>query len=203
MSEATTLSLASALLTTIGGAFFFRERVRVTTAVALFLGFAGVYLILEPAFRTLSWQVFLPLLSATCFSASTLTVKRMSVTASMPVCLVYILAGMSVLSLPFAWYQWTPIAAHEWVWICLLAVLYIVINWSIIKAYSYASAGFLAPFKFIRFPLLVTLNYLFFPDIIAIHVLYGGVLIISGCLLIHSARFDPSYLLQMRLKAQN
>ncbi len=202
LADASTLSLTSALLTTLGAALFFKEKIRLTTVAALFLGGVGVFMIMKPSMAVFSWVSMLPLMSALCYSASSLFVKKISISDSTVVSIIYLMGGMAVLSAPFAIYFWVPITWYDAGVIALIASLYCVIQWSLICAYTYASAGFLAPFKFARFPLACVIGFVWFGEIPQGYVIWGGLLFFAGCSLIQYTRHDASHLLKTRLMSK-
>lgn len=200
LADVTTLSLTSAILTTLGAAIFFKERLRPATIAALVLGGVGVCIVLKPSVTIFSWDALLPLMSAVCYSISSLFVKKVSLVDSTEVSLMYLLGGMAALSAPFACYSWTPLSAYDWMIVVGIAIIYCVVQWLLIYAYAHASAAFLAPFKFARFPLGCLFGVIWFGEIPSWYVIGGGGLIFASCSLIQYTRHDPSYLLQMQKK---
>lgn len=198
LADVTTLSLTSAILTTLGAALFFKEKLRPSTIAALALGCVGVCIVLKPSVTVFSWNALLPLMSAVCFSASSLFVKKISLVDSTEVSLTYLLGCMAILSAPFAYFSWTPLNSYDWAIIIGIGAIYCIVQWLLIYAYAHASAAFLAPFKFARFPLGCVFGIIWFSEIPSWYVVIGGILIFAACTLIQYTRYDPSYLLQMR-----
>jgi drug/metabolite transporter (DMT)-like permease len=198
LADASTLSLTSALLTTLGAALFFKERIRFATCAALTLGGLGVCIVMKPSIAIFSWNATLPLMSAVCYTASSLFVKKISIKDSTMVSVIYLLGGMAVLSAPFAFLNWVSLSVWDLTIIFAIACLYCGVQWSLIYAYAHASAGFLAPFKFARFPLACVIGFVWFGEVPSAYVIAGGVLIFAGCTLIQYTRHDASYLLQLR-----
>ena len=200
LADVTTLSLTSAILTTLGAALFFKEALRPSTIGALLLGGVGVCVVLKPSMTVFSGDALLPLMSAVCYTASSLFVKKVSLIDSTEVSLTYLLGGMTLLSAPFAYFTWVPINAWDCVAIAVIACLYCVIQWLLIYSYAHANAAFLAPFKFARFPLACVFGFIWFGEIPSWYVIGGGVLIFASCSVIQYTRHDPSYLLRMQSK---
>ena len=200
LADVTTLSLTSAILTSLGAAVFFKEALRPATIAALFLGCVGVCILLKPSMTIFSWNALLPLMSAFCYSASSLFVKKVSLVDSTEVSLTYLLGGMTLLSAPFAYFSWVSISAWDWAAIAVIACLYCIVQWLLIYAYAYASAAFLAPFKFARFPLACVYGIIWFGEVPSWYVIGGGALIFASCSVIQYTRHDPSYLLMTRGK---
>ncbi|MES2252717.1 MAG: DMT family transporter [Pseudomonadota bacterium] len=198
LADVTTLSLTSAILTTLGAALFFKETLRPSTVAALLLGGVGVCVVLKPSMMVFSWGSLLPLLSAVCYTASSLFVKKVSLIDSTEVSLTYLLGGMMLLSAPFACFSWVSMSARDCSVIAVIACLYCIVQWLLIYSYAHASAAFLAPFKFARFPFACIFGLVYFGESPSWYVVSGGVLIFASCSVIQYTRHDPSYLLRMR-----
>lgn len=203
LADVTTLSLTSAILTTLGATLFFKETLRPSTIGALLLGGIGVCVVLKPTISIFSWNALLPLMSAFCYSASSLFVKKVSLIDSTEVSLIYLLGGMTFLSAPFAYLSWAPLNVRDWGIIAAISCFYFVVQWLLIYAYAHANAAFLAPFKFARFPLACAFGIIWFSEIPSWYVIGGGMLIFASCSVIQYTRHDPSYLLRMREKHRN
>lgn len=193
ISDATTLSLTSALLTTVGAAYFFHEIFNKRIFTALIIGFVGVVLSLTPTFNMFSIKALLPLGSAILFSASSLIVKKISIEDRLSVSLLYLLLGMSIYSAPLAISSWISLSIREWTCISFMACIYICIQWSLIHAYTYATASFLAPFKFARYPIGLLIGVLYFKESLSVYSIIGGSCIIISCFLIQHIRNEPSF----------
>lgn len=176
------LSLTSALLTSLGAMVFFHERVRWQVWGCILMGFGGVLVVLQPSSDFFSLYALLPLLSATAWSGSSLIIKVLCVNNKSETILLYLLFFMTILSMPFAIYQWQPITALQALKMVGIGVLYTLTQLMLIEAYTHAQAAFIAPFKYTRFPLNIGAEILFFSRWPKGNELWGGVLIAASSL---------------------
>lgn len=185
LPDATTLSLLSAVLTSIGAFVFFKEQLRRATLLAIMLSFGGVVIFLKPSFVSGdSLAIFLPIGSAICFSAASLIIKKVSLSDSLLVSLWYLLVFMGVLASPYAFYDWHPLTGGDLLYVTVIALIYVILQWSLIDAYTHATAGFLAPFKFARLPFGFMSGVFFFHETVHWHVLMGAFFIFLSCIFI-------------------
>ncbi len=198
MADSSALSLTSALLTTLGAAYFFNERLNRWVIASIGIGFTGVLLILHPTSALFTWYSIFPLLSALAFSASSLIVKKVSLKDHSFTTLFYLLFFMTVYSfLPCLW-SWQVPTTIILIKLFMIGALFLVGQFSLIEAYTYAAAGFIAPFKFARFPLAIASGLLFFGEQVSLYTLLGGSLIIMSYYFVMKAKAMPSYLEQIK-----
>lgn len=193
LAQVTTLSLTSSFLTVFGGYIFFKEPIRLSSMLAMLCGILGVIITLQPSFAHVCLWALLPIVSAGCFALSSLLVKKISIEDKLIVSLFYLLWGMSFCALPIALWQWHALTLQQWLYLLCVSFCYVVIQWSLIEAYTYATAAFLAPFKFIRFPFGLLIGIFYFQETLSWHIIVGGCLILCGCLVIQYARHDVSF----------
>lgn len=193
LADATALSLSSAFLTTIGAAYFFSEKVNRWIFLAITLGFTGVLLVLCPSTRMFSFYAFFPLLSAFSLSASSLIIKRVSLSDSSYTTTFYLVLFMTLFSAGPALWSWQTPTMNELIMLLMIGGLYVLGQFALIEAYTHATAGFIAPFKFTRFPLAILSGFLIFGEYISWKTLLGGSLIIASYYTVMKAKRLPSY----------
>lgn len=182
LATSSALSLTSALLTSIGGVLFFREKVGLQLAGCILLGFAGVLIVLQPTSDIFTLYALLPLLSAMAFSASSLLIKVLCQADRSETTLLYMLFFMTIISLPFAMYHWQPVTHIQVLKMVAIGALYAFTQLMLIEAYTHAMASFIAPFKYMRFPLNLSAEILFFARWPKFHEIWGGILIAASSL---------------------
>lgn len=180
LSDASALSLTSALISAVGGYLIFKERVTWQKNIALLIGFLGVLIILKPRCACLGAYV-LPLLSASAFAASALLAKHVMKRDGAITTTLYLTLTMGFISSVFSW---GSVAAsplpHDVVPLILIGVCYAVSQVTFVKAYQLAEASFLAPLKFLKFPLHTLWGICFFFEIPSITTLLGVLFIVIG-----------------------
>lgn len=178
LAKACSLSLLSAVFTAVGGIIFYQERSHWSIWVALMLGAAGVVMIERPENFCGAFS-YLPVLSALCFSGSSLLIKKISREVNAQSALISLLFYMMLFSLVPAYYTWTPLVSTDLYKLVGLGLSYMGTQYGLIKAYSYAPASLLAPFKFARVPLNMGIGILIFSEIPPWSVVFG-----AGCILV-------------------
>ena len=193
LADATALSLTSAFLTTLGAAYFFSEPMNRWILLAVTIGFTGVFLILCPSAMIFSFYAFFPLFSAFALSASSLIIKRVSLRDSSNTTVFYLMLFMALFSAGPAFWNWQVPEINELVMLIMIGGLYVLGQFALIEAYTHATAGFVAPFKFTRFPLAILSGLLFFGEQMTWKTVLGGGLIIVSYYTIIKAKRLPAY----------
>ena len=193
LADATALSLTSAFLTTIGAAYFFFERINRWIVLALSIGFVGVFLILCPSAMIFSFYAFFPLFSAISLSVSSLIIKRVSLKDSSNTTVFYLMLFMTLFSVGPAFWNWQTPEINQLAMLIMIGGLYAAGQFALIEAYTHATAGFLAPFKFTRFPLAILSGFFLFGEHITWKTALGGSLIIASYYTVIKAKSVPAY----------
>ncbi len=193
LADCSALSLTSALFTSTGAYLFFKERITWPIALSLSLGFFGVWLILRPTHAIFGWVAMLPLGSALLFSLSSLLVKKLTLKDSFSTTLFYLLFFMSLISGCFAFSKPWTVTFENLFYLFLMGAFYLLGQWALVKAYAIAHAGFIAPFKFARFPLSIMSGLLFFGELPGIGVVLGSMAILSSYSFLKKAKDLKSF----------
>jgi drug/metabolite transporter (DMT)-like permease len=190
LADATTISFASPLITVALAAVILKERVRVYRWTAVFVGFAGVIVMLIPhldfghyaaagATAAATAGSLLALVSAFCNAGTVIQTRRLtqSETTSSIVfyfSLVTALAGAA--TLPFAWH--TPTAA-ELLMLVSMGIFGGVGHIFLTESYRYATASVIAPFDYTSMLWALILGYWLFGELPSALV-YVGAAIVAG-----------------------
>jgi drug/metabolite transporter (DMT)-like permease len=193
LADTSALSLTSAVMTTVGGALFFKEPISRPIFVAIILCCTGVVFILKPSNAVVSIYALFPILSAAAFSFSSLSIKKLSLKDSSDTTLFYLLFFMAVFSAVPAFSNWQHCSVFVMAKLAVVAALYVVSQMALIEAYTHAVAGFLGPFKFARFPLAILTGWLFFQENVGYTTLMGGLMIMASYYFVMKAKDMPSY----------
>jgi drug/metabolite transporter (DMT)-like permease len=180
IAKASGLSMTSALITALGGWLFFQETFRKPVLWCLLLGFIGTMVIINPFDYIFNIYTIFPLVSATAFSASALTIKVLAKNDSSRTTLFYLLFFMSIFSVPSTIINWVSIDFSEILTLCTIGILFSFSQLCLIQAYTIAEASFIASFKYVRFPMNIFAGLLFFSEIPSFLTILGGVMIISA-----------------------
>lgn len=200
-SDAVTLSMASSIFTVLGSSLFFGEKIYKTHFFSLGIGLIGVILSVQPTSESFSIYALFPLFSAILFSISLLLVKKISVHQDSFISTFFIVVGMGLLAFPSALYQWQYLSIENHCILLMSGIVYAMVHWTLIQAYTYAHSAFLTPFKFLRFPVALFIGYFAFHQSVSLSIFAGGCMIICSCFLLNYLANVPSF--QWKVKMSN
>jgi drug/metabolite transporter (DMT)-like permease len=186
LANVAALSLVSAILTALGGIVFYHERFLWNRWLSLGIGSFGVLLIVQPSWSTLGIFAMFPVLSAICFSASSLLVKRL-VQQDSPLTLVTALLSVMTLlagSVGIAQWNWIQPSRIDGLIMVMIGALYLVCQIALVQAYRYAEASALAPLKALRYPFHGVLGWILWNETPSVAALCGGGFILGSCFLL-------------------
>lgn len=188
LAEAQAISFIHPVLLTLMAVVFLGEKVGRLGWFAVFLGFAGVLIIVRPGGGLFTWSALLPLGMAFTYSSYQLLTRRISGTENAINSLFYVmLVGGLVMSvlLPYDWRRPDFPAAMLFLLIGLIAG---VAHFFMIKALEYAPASLLAPFAYVQLLWVTLLGALVFGDLPDVVTLIGIAVVVVGGLLVAVAR---------------
>ncbi|MBP3125224.1 EamA family transporter [Thalassospira sp. ER-Se-21-Dark] len=182
LAEATTLNFTVPLFGTILAAVILREQVRIHRWLAIFIGFVGVALIIQPGSETMQAASILPIAAAICMASAGLITKRLVATESTTSLLFYLMIITTPVSLIPALFVWqTP----SWSALGLMAVAALMMNVMQVcnvKALQLADYSFFVGFSYLRLPIIAVLALILFGEVPDIWILPGGAMIIGAAI---------------------
>ncbi|MEZ5830322.1 MAG: DMT family transporter [Dongiaceae bacterium] len=175
----------SPIFGTLLGVMFLRERLRLRGWVAVFAGFCGMLLVVQPEEGTNSFYGTIAVLTSVClWCFAQLFARRLSTTESnLSILFYYALGGVVILGIatPFVWVNPTPI---EWAGIVAVGVFGCLGQYLLILALRYAPLSLLAPFEYSALLWASLYGYVFWGDVLGPIAIVGVVIIIAACLYI-------------------
>ena len=149
LAEATALAAISPVLITVGAAVFLGERLTLPRALSVVAALLGALIILRPGLGVFSMAALLPVICAFCYAANMLLTRLVGSRETPWAAMIYASAAGTILSsLALPW-VWQPIAVIHIPAFVLLGALGAGAQLLIIKAFSIAEAGAIAPFGYL------------------------------------------------------
>jgi drug/metabolite transporter (DMT)-like permease len=149
LAEATALAGISPLLITLGAGIFLGEGLGLPRIIGVVAALAGALIIIRPGMGVFTSAALLPIICAFCYAANMLLTRLVSTRESPWASMIYGAAsGMIVSSCFLPWY-WEPIQMQHAPLFLLLGFLGAVAQMLMIRAYSVAEAGAMAPFGYL------------------------------------------------------
>ena len=168
LADTLALSFVSPLLVTLLSPWLLGERVGWRRRAAVFVGFAGVLIIVRPGFQEVGLGTLLALASGGSFAFYVIATKKLAGSAPPMVTLAYTaLLGCVVLSLLMtvggeSVWRWPD--QEAWIMMAGIGAIAVVGHFLLISAYDHADASLLAPFYYSEMIMSATLGYLVFGD---------------------------------------
>ena len=176
---------ASPIFGTLLGVVFLRERLRFGGWLAVFAGFLGVLLVVQPEEGVDSLYGTIAVLTSVflwCFAQ--LFARRLSTTESnFSILFYYAIGGTIILGLvtPFYWVNPMPM---EWVAILAVGILGCFGQYLLILSLRYAPMSLLAPFEYSALVWASLYGYFIWGDVLGAVAIMGVAIIIAACLYI-------------------
>ena len=180
LAEALTLSFVSPIIVTILSIFLLNERVGVRRWIAVFLGFAGVLIVIRPGFNEINIATVAALGTGICYAFYIVSTRKLSSIDNPLLTLIFTgLSGAIVISLVVPFF-WTWLNYSQWLILISLASIGTVAHFLIILSLNFAEASKLAPLGYFEIVTNVLIGYYFFNDFPNKWIWLGLLLIISS-----------------------
>lgn len=182
LADATAINFTMPVFLVLGAWLFLGERVSLASIAGVFAGFIGIVLIIKPGSASFDPWLLFALAGAILTAASQLMLRRMALSDSTD----QLVAWNLLVTVPLAFLAMLPVWTMPTIpQIGLLAIQGAIgaVNMSIItRAFGSASASFLAPFDFLRLPIVAALAFVFFGEQATAATWIGGAVIFAATL---------------------
>ena len=180
LADASAINYSRALFMTLLGVWWFGEKVGRWRWTTIILSYVGALVIVSPGFS--QWNpVYLVALAGAALNATAMAgTKRLTETDGAQTTLAYTAAVALVLSLPALWENWPW---HDPLFLVLAVSGAATVHFGQ-QAMRYADMSLLAPYDYLRLPLVILVGFVVFHEVPGIATWGGAALIIlSGVLL--------------------
>lgn len=163
--------------------FWLGERIGKAVKIGILLGFAGVFLILNPTGESLNAAVLIALFGAMLGALAKVIIRRMSGTESPQRVVFYFALISSVLSALPAALNWVTPDLEQLVWLLLMAVTSTVAQLLLSRGYGLAPAGQLGAYTYASVAFAALFGWLLWDELLGLNSWMGLVLIVSAGLI--------------------
>ncbi len=156
---------------------------------AIFVGFVGVLIILQPGIRVFSPYALVALGAAFLFALYGLLTRYAARKDSATTSFFWTgIAGAVVMTAIGMWF-WQPMTGPDWIWMAALCLTGVLGHWLLIKCYEVAEASVVQPFAYLQLVFVSVLGVLVFRESIGVSVVVGaGVVVAAGLFTLWRAR---------------
>jgi len=161
------------------------ERVGAWRWGAIFLGFAGVLVVIRPFGQEFTWWALLPLYNAFAMAMYSILTRKLSGVVPIETMQLYIGLTGTIAMLPLAAVTWTnPTTALDWALMLGLGPLAWVGHELLTRAHGIGSSSTLMPYTYSFMLYLMVTGYLVFGDVPDAFTLVGALIIVVSGLVI-------------------
>ena len=179
LAQASLLKQTSPMFIPIFAFFWINESIGLKTILSIFIGFAGVILIINPtgADTQFNMVILFALLGSMLAGLAKVIIRKMSATETPGRIVFYFaLIGTLVSAIP-AFISWASLTWLQWGSLAAIAVFSTIAQLSISKAYSHAPAGQLGPYTYTSVAFAAFFGWLIWDELLN-YTTFAGILII-------------------------
>jgi drug/metabolite transporter (DMT)-like permease len=147
---------------------------------AIFVGFIGVLIILEPSYAVFSPAAVIPLISAFMFALYGLMTRYVARGDSAATSFFWTgIVGVVVMTI-IGIGNWQPMTLTDYGWMAILCVLGALGHYLLIKCFEVAEASSVQPFAYLQLVFASGIGMWFFGETLELHVAVGAVIVVSA-----------------------
>lgn len=180
LSQATAISYSTPVFVTIAAALWLGEVVRVRRWAAVMAGFIGVLLIVRPGHHAFSFGLLVPVAAAILSAIVAIQIKQLTRTDSPDTVVLYTYLFWVPLSLVPALLQWVWPSPVAWLWLAATGVLGTIGQLLWTRALRLGDVSALTPISFTQLPLVATLGWLLFGEVLDAWTVAGAAVILGA-----------------------
>lgn len=186
LAEATALADINPVLITLGAAIFLGERLGPRRIAGVITAMIGALIIIRPGADVFTPAALLPLACAVCYAASALLTRKVGMSESPWTSMIYGALFGTIATSALMPAVWQPIAAADLWLFAVVGILGTAAQLCLIRAFSVAEAGAIAPFGYVGIILATGWGVVLYdewPD--ALTFLGAGIIVASGLYIWH------------------
>ena len=183
LADVFAIEFTAPIWTALLAVIFLREPLTSYRTLSIFLGFAGIMIILRPGINIIQPAALIVLFATFCFASTYVFTRHMSITES-PLTIIFY---MNLIQLPIglltSLHDWSYPSMQSWPWVLLLGLTGLGSHFCFAHAFRHADAIVVTPLDFFRLPLIAIIGWTFYNESWDLFIFLGGTIIFSGNLL--------------------
>lgn len=184
LSDVVSISFITPLLIILGSIMFLKETPTKKHIIFSFIGFIGILIILKPGFSSIPDALYWALIGAILSACIQLILKKMSNKDKPNTLTVWNLLCTVPLAFIPALFFWTTLSFEMFILLTIQGLIGVLNMLFITKAMSMVDLSYLAPYDFLRLPIISILAFMMFDEIPSASTLLGALIIfLSGFLI--------------------
>lgn len=184
VTTGTVVSFTIPIFVLVLGVFFLSEKIIWQRWLVTLVGFAGLVITLNPNASDFNPEIMIFVAAAVSFAVLDIINKKFVIQETMISMLFYSAIITAVLALPFALSNWITPTLEEIGLLFILGGSANLILFFLLKAFSYADATALAPYRYIELIVSAIIAYMVFGEVPSESTVYGALIVIPSTLFI-------------------
>ena len=185
LADVVSLTFGGPIFVTIASIFFLSEKVGIKRWSAVFLGFVGMLLIVQPAFIDVNYYYITPIVFCIFFACVAISVRSLSKTEANYTIAFYFTLLCTLLGLGTIFFSdWIMPTFIDFVLFFVLGLCGSVANLLLTQSYRLAEASLVTPIKYLSLVFAIIFGYFIWSEVPKILTLLGASLVIASSLII-------------------
>ena len=185
LADVVSLTFGGPIFVTLGSIFFLSEKVGIKRWSAVFLGFLGMLLIVQPAFTDLNYYYITPIIFCIFFACVAISVRSLSKTEANYTIAFYFTLLCTLLGLSTILFSdWVMPTYIDFLLFFILGLCGSIANLLLTQSYRLAEASLVTPIKYLSLVFAILFGFLIWSEVPKILTLLGAALVITSSLII-------------------
>ena len=185
LADVVSLTFGGPIFVTVASIFFLSEKVGIKRWSAVFLGFIGMLLIVQPAFIDLNFYYITPIVFCIFFACVAISVRSLSRTEPNYRIAFYFTFLCSILGIATIFKgDWVLPNKIDLIIFMIMGLCGSVANLLLTQSYRLAEASLVTPIKYLSLIFAIVFGFLIWSEIPKLLTLFGALLVITSSLII-------------------
>ena len=185
LADVVSLTFGGPIFVTVASIFFLSEKVGIKRWSAVFLGFIGMLLIVQPAFVDLNFYYFTPIIFCIFFACVAISVRSLSKTEANYTIAFYFTFLCTLLGLGSIFFvDWKMPNFNDLIIFIIMGLCGSIANLLLTQSYRLAEASLVTPIKYLSLVFAIIFGFLIWSEVPKILTLLGALLVIVSSLII-------------------
>ena len=185
LADVVSLTFGGPIFVTVASIFFLSEKVGIKRWSAVFLGFIGMLLIVQPAFIDLNFYYITPIIFCIFFACVAISVRSLSKTEPNYRIAFYFTLLCSILGIVTIFKgDWVLPTKIDLAIFIIMGLCGSVANLLLTQSYRLAEASLVTPIKYLSLVFAIVFGFLIWSEIPKLLTLFGALLVITSSLII-------------------
>ena len=185
LADVVSLTFGGPIFVTVASIFFLSEKVGIKRWSAVFLGFIGMLLIVQPAFFDLNFYYITPIVFCIFFACVAISVRSLSKTEPNYRIAFYFTFLCSVLGIVTIFKgDWVLPTKIDFLIFIIMGLCGSIANLLLTQSYRLAEASLVTPIKYLSLVFAIVFGFLIWSEIPKLLTLFGALLVIISSLII-------------------